>query len=71
MPAITTQGYNLIAKALGRAQEYLISNGDALSTFRLTVEAIMLELEADNPRFDRTTFLQAITAAANECEAEA
>jgi hypothetical protein len=68
MPAITTQGYNLIAKALGRAQEYLISNGEGLATFRMTVEAIMLELEADNPRFDRATFLQAIMAAANEAE---
>lgn len=59
-PAITAQGYKLLARAIGSVLAE--AAGDGLYDHKLLIDAIIVELEHDNPSFDAARFRRAIEA---------
>ena len=69
MPHINKEGYVLIARAIGHAKEHIYraygnkeyaKTTPAMASINVTVDAIITELETDNPQFDVVKFMRAI-----------
>ena len=65
-PSLNAAAYRLIARSLGRALAYIqheMGTDTEPLAFRVLVDALIRDMEADNPRFDARRFRAVLEAA--------